>query len=208
MAIISNLITELRTDLSDDGSTRWTDAQLLSLFKKAIRRANRIVQRHGVQFAKKFVTLTTIPNQSYIDMSVAASDFDTWIGLYRNDIHNEIPRRNEREWETIISAPEIGHCLLDQTNSRIYFNNTPTVAYTLTLWYFPSIDPSGYTTASSTPWDGRLDDIILEYVRLRALNIDEMDISADQAMLADMEQQILQAYAWNTPNISEGLGWL
>lgn len=208
MALISALITELRTDLSDDSSTRFTDAQLLNLFKKAIRRANRIVQRNGLQFAKKKASLTTVAAQDYVDISSSVSDFDVWHGLFIDSTHKEIPKQTEREWETTASAAPLTYCLLDQANSKIYFNGAPTSALGLALWYFPSVDPSAYTTASSTPWSGRLDDVIMEYVGLRAKNIDEMDASFDQRLLSDMENQIVQAYAPNAPTIVDGSGWL
>jgi len=205
MATIASLITELRTDLNDDGSTRFTDAKLLNYYKKAIRRANRIVQRNGIQFAKSKGAINTSATLDYVALP---ADFDVWHGLYRDDTHREIPKKTEREWETILSASAMANCLLDQANSRIYFNATPGAVVALTLWYYPTIDPSAYTTATSTPWGGRLDDIINEYVGLRAKNLDEMDAKFDQALLTDMENQILQAYAPNAPLVAEGSGWL
>lgn len=205
MATIASLITELRTDLNDDDSTRFTDAKLLNYYKKAIRRANRIVQRNGIQFAKSKGAINTSATLDYVALP---ADFDVWHGLYRDDTHREIPKKTEREWETIISASAMANCLLDQANSRIYFNATPGAVVALTLWYYPTIDPSAYTTATSTPWGGRLDDIINEYVGLRAKNLDEMDAKFDQALLTDMENQILQAYAPNAPLVAEGSGWL
>lgn len=208
MAVISTLITELRTDLSDDGSTRFTDTQLLNLFKKAIRRANRIVQRNCIQFAKKKVTLSTVSSQDYIDISSSVADFDVWIGLFQDSTHDEIIKKTEQEWETLLSATVLQYCLLDQANSKIYFNSTPSSILSLTLWYYPTIDPSAYTTASSTPWSGRLDDIIMEYVSIRAKNIDEMNITVDTQLLTDMEAQIVSAYMPNTVTMIEGKGWL
>ena len=205
MATIASLITELRTDLNDDDSTRFTDAKLLNYFKKAIRRANRIVQRNGIQFAKTKGAINTSASLDYVALP---TDFDVWHGLYRDDTHKEIPRKTEKEWETILSASAMANCLLDQANSRIYFNATPGAVVALTLWYYPLIDPAAYTTATTTPWSGRLDDIIMEYVGLRAKNLDEMDARFDQALLTDMENQILQAYAPNAPTILEGSGWL
>jgi len=205
MATIASLITELRTDLNDDDSTRFTDAKLLNYFKKAIRRANRIVQRNGIQFAKTKGAINTSASLDYVALP---TDFDVWHGLYRDDTHKEIPRKTEKEWETILSASAMANCLLDQANSRIYFNATPGAVVALTLWYYPLIDPSAYTTATTTPWSGRLDDIIMEYVGLRAKNLDEMDARVDQLLLQDMENQILQAYAPNAPTILEGSGWL
>lgn len=212
MSAISSLITEIRTDLSDDASTRFTDTQLLNLFKKAIRRANRIVQRNGIQFGKKQIAINTIAAQTYIDISatgpISVADFDVWIGLFRDDLHKEIPKRTERDWELIISASALANCLFDQANSKIYFNGAPASVVALTLWYYPTVDVSAYTTATETPWDGRIDDIIMEYVSIRAKNIDEMDASFDKALLTDMENQILQAYAPNAVTVSEGAGWL
>ncbi len=205
MATITSLITELRTDLNDDDSTRFTDAKLLNLFKKAIRRANRIVQRNGIQFAKSKAAISTSATLDYVSLPAT---FDVWHGLYRDDTHKEIPKRTEKEWETIYSASALAQCLLDQVNSLIYFNGTPGAVVALTLWFYPTIDPSAYTTASSTPWSGRIDDIIMEYVGIRAKNIDEMDASFDQALLQDMEAQILSAYSSNAVTIVDGAGWI
>jgi hypothetical protein len=208
MAAISSLITEIRTDLSDDNSTRFTDTQLLNLIKKALRRCNRIVQRNGIQFGKKKTALTCTSAQSYIDISSTVSDMDVWIGLFKDGTHVEIPKRTEFEWETDSVEASATYCLFDQANSKIYLNGTPTSTDVLTLWYFPKIDPAAYTTATSTPWDGRLDDILMEYASLRAKNIDEMNASFDQALLSDIESQILQAYAPNGVLVTEGSGWL
>lgn len=208
MAAISALITEIRTDINDDDSTRFTDAKILNVIKKAIRRANRIAQRNGLQFAKKKVALTCTANQAYIDISSTVSDMDVWIGLYDDSLHSEIKKKTEREWELIISAAARANCLFDQANSRIYLNGTPTAADALTLWYYPKIDPAAYTTATSTPWDGRIDDLIMEYTCLRLFNIDEMDVNVDKALLTDLENQLIQAYAPNAPTVTEGTGWL
>lgn len=208
MATISSLITELRTDLSDDDSTRFSDTKLLNLFKKAIRRANRVCQRNGIQFAKQSVSLSTVASQAYVDISSAVSDFDVFYGLYDDSTNDKIKLQTEDEWEREPTAAALTYCRVDQRNSKIYINGVTDTVKTLTLWYYPTVDPSAYTTASSTPWGGRVDDFIMEYVGVRAKNIDEMDISFDQALLQDMENQILQAYAPNSPTIVEGIGWM
>lgn len=208
MATIASLITELRTDLSDDNSTRFTDTQLLNMFKKAIRRANRIVQRNGIQFGKKKASLTTVADQDYLTLSSSIADFDVPIGIWRSDTESKVEFRTETEWEELVSPSSVSHAYLDYQNDKILFKGTPSSALTLYFHYFPTVDPSAYTTASSTPWSGRLDDIIMEYVGLRMKNIDEMDARVDQALLTDMEAQILSAYAPNSPLVSEGKGWL
>jgi len=207
MAAISSLITEIRTDVSDDDSTRFTDAQILNVIKKAIRRANRIVQRNGIQFGKKKAVLTTVADQDYLTLS-DITDFDVPISLYRTDTHEIIPFRTEFQWERIVSASALEHALLDYENDKISFNGEPSSALTLNFWYYPTVDPSAYTTATSTPWSGRIDDIIMEYAINRLKNIDEMDVGYDTKLLTDMENQLLQAYAPNAPTQVETTGWL
>lgn len=208
MALISALITEIRTDISDDDSTRFTDTQILNVIKKAIRRANRIAQRNGLQFAKKKAVLTTVANQNYLTLSSSVTDFDVLVGMWRTDTHARIPFRSEEDWEKIITAAALDNALLDYGNDKIQFNGTPTGAVTLNFWYYPAVDPSAYTTSTTTPWAGRIDDIIMEYAIDRLKNIDEMDLSFDTKLLTDMENQLLQAYAPNAPTVAEGAGWL
>jgi hypothetical protein len=208
MAVISTLLTELRVDINDGSSTRFSDAQLLALFKKAIRRANRICQRNDIQFAKKEIALATVASQAYIDISSTVSDFDVWIGLFYDATYKEIPMKNEREWEALYSTSRaLSYCYLDQVNSKIYLKGTPSSIVALTLWYYPTVDPSAYTVASSTPWGGRIDDILLEYVRVRALNMDEYDVTFDSQLMTDLENQILGAYKQNSVTRVDGNGW-
>jgi hypothetical protein len=208
MALISDLILEIRTDISDDDSTRFTDTQVLNVIKKAIRRANRIVQRNGLQFGKKKGTITTVANQDYVTLSTAVTDFDVSIGLWRTDTHAQIPLKTESQWECIISASALANALLNYGNDKIQFNGTPSSAVSLNLWYYPTVDPSAYTVATTTPWAGRIDDIIMEYTSNRLKNIDEMDLSFDTQLMTDMENQIIQAYAPNSPTVVEGAGWM
>jgi len=208
MALISALITELRVDLADESSTRWTDASLLSMFKKAIRRANRIVQRNGIQFAKKHSTFTTVANQTYVVLSTSITDFDVLITMARSDTHQQIRICDDREWETIETADALAVAYIDYAGDKIHFYDKDSAAITINVHYYPTVDPSAYTTASSTPWSGRLDDVLMEYVGFRMKNIDEMDVSIDQQLMQDMEQQILQAYAPNAATINDTRGWL
>jgi hypothetical protein len=208
MALISSLITEIRTDISDDNSTRFSDTQILNVIKKAIRRANRIVQRNGLQFGKKKATISTVASQAYVVLSTSITDFDVAIGMWRADTYSKVPFRTEAEWEQIISASTLAHAYLDYQNDKILLKATPSSVITLYFYYYPTVDPSAYTTASTMPWAGRIDDIVMEYCSLRLKNIDEMDANFDQKLLVDMENQLLQAYAPNAPTIIEGEGWL
>jgi hypothetical protein len=207
MSLVSDVITDIRVEINDTGSTRFSDdtTSILPIVKQAIRRANRICQRAGLHFAKKSGALTCTASQAYVTMP---SDLDIPIGLWRDDTHTKIEQKTESEWEQIVSAGELACWFLDLTNSRILLTGTPASAVALTIWYYPTVDPSAYTTASTMPWGGRLDDIIARYVALRLQNIDEMDVTMDEKILQDMEQSIISTYQPQSPIMVAGAGWL
>lgn len=207
MSLVSDVISDIRVEINDTGSTRFSDdtTVILPIVKQAIRRANRICQRASLHFAKKSGALTCTANQAYVTMP---SDLDIPIGLWRDDTHVKITQKTESEWEQIVSASALANWFLDLTNSKILLNGTPTTATALTMWYYPTVDPSAYTTASTMPWGGRLDDIIARYVALRLQNLDEMNVSVDENILKDMEVSIVSTYQPQSPIMVEGAGWL
>lgn len=212
MSYVGALITEIRYDVNDADSTRFTDATILSIVKKAVRRCNRIAQRNGLNFAKKKGALTTAANVAYVSLP---NDFDTTIAkkcLYRDDLHQEIVQCTEDEWETLVSPAALGYFKIDQVNDRILLTGAPSAAQALTFYYYPTISTSAWTTTTmatdTMPWGGRLDDIVAEYTSLRLKNIDEMDASFDIQLMTDMENQILQAYAPLAPMSVDGKGWV
>ena len=206
MSLVSDIITDIRDEISDEASTRFdTDAPILRYIKRAILRANRIAQREGMQFAKKKATLTTVASQAYVAIP---TDFDVDIALFRPADYSTIRKCSEMEWNAIISASVLEYYYLDLENSQVLFNGTPDAAESLYLYYFPKIDTSAYTTATTMPWGGKLDDIIVEYVALRLKNKDEMDVTVDLQLLTDFESQILKAYRPTSIMSTEGVGWI
>lgn len=212
MSTVANVITDVRVEIDDTGSSRFSDdtTNILPVVKQAIRRANRICQRAGLHFAKKKATLTTVTSQAYLTFAEASiTDIDIPIGLWNASTYEQITQKSEAEWEEMSSASTaLTGWFLDLENSKILLKGTPTSAVSLSFWYFPTVDPSAYTTGSTMPWGGKLDDIISRYVAMRLQNVDEMDVKMDQEILADMENQILQAYRPQTPTVISGKGWL
>ena len=209
---VGGVIDDIRAEVNDPDSTRFTDATILSVLKKAIRRCNRIAQRNGLNFAKAYVTLTTVANQAYVSLP---TDFDTAFGkkcLYRDSNHTQIIPMTEDEWETLVSSAALSYCLIDQTYNVIRLTGTPDAAENLTFWYYPIINMDAWTTSTiatdEMPWDGKLNDIIVEYSALRLKNLDEMDASIDLQLMTDLENQVLQAYAPLAPQIVDGKGWI
>jgi hypothetical protein len=207
MALISALISELRVDLADEASTRWSDATLLLVFKKAIRRANRILQRNGIQFAKKHSHFHTTAASDNVTLSTAISDFDVMICMTRNDNNTPVVLIDEREWDSIVDTDALAYAFIDYAADKIYFKDTDSSAIQVDVHYYPTV-AAPTAVLDSTPWAGRIDDILMEYVGIRMKNVDEMDVQFDQSLMQDMENQILLAYRPNSCTFAEGKGWL
>lgn len=208
MSLVSSVITDIRVEINDSDSTRFTnDSAILSYIKRAIRRANRICQMNGMEFAKKFSSLTCVASQAYVSMP---TDFDVFIILSRTDTRVDIPLKVEWQWQELSASasPELIGAKLDFVNSRILLRGYPASAVVLELWYYPTVDPSAYTTSSSMPWDGKLDDAIIEYVSMRLKNLDEYDVNVEKSLLADMETAILTCQIPNQQNVVDDKGWL
>lgn len=206
MSLVSDVILDIRYEINDASKTRWTtDTPILAYVKRAVNRANRICQRNSLHFAKKKVPIPTVAGVASV---VLPADFDIDIGLWRDATHTQIVKKSESQWEQIITASVLTNWMLDSANSLILLTGTPATVENLTLHYFPTVDASGWTVASTMPWDGRLDDIIVDYVSLRLKNVDEMDASADIQMMTDFENQIIQSYSSLNPTIIPSEGWL
>jgi hypothetical protein len=207
MSLVSAVITDIRVEINDTESTRFTNdtTVILPLVKQAIRRANRVCQRAGLHFAKKKAALTCTASQAYV---AAPVDLDIPIGIWRDSDHYEVIQLGEGDWETMVSAPVCEYWFNDVENSKLLLTATPTTALALTIWYYPMVDPSAYTTASTMPWGGRLDDVIVKYVALRIQNLEEMDVSVDMSILKDMEVSIIETYQPQNPTAIAGKGWL
>jgi hypothetical protein len=205
MSAVSDVIATIRYNVGDVDSTRYTAATLLSMVKQAVNRANRILQRNMIQFAKKYEDKTTTDDQAYITMP---SDFDTDIYLGLTTSGYKLVKLTEAEWNANISATANSYYYLDYVNSRIWIKGTPTDSTTtIRVYYFPTVDTSAYTTATTMPWSGRIDDIIAHYVEMRLLNLAEMDVSIEIQLLQDMENQIIEAYRPLSQNLQEPEGW-
>ena len=206
MSLLSSIITDIQYQIEDTSDSRFSAAYKLNIVKLAIRRANRIVQRNGLQFAKKYTDLTTTDDVAYINMP---ADFDVDIGLWNTGTNEQLTKLSEDTWEELVDPEANMFYLLDYVNSRILIANTPTDSTTtLRLWYYPTVDPSAYTTGSTMPWGGRLDDVITQYAVMRLMNISEMDSSMELQLLQDMEAQILESYKPLTQTLQEKKGWL
>jgi len=207
VSTVQNVIDDVRVEINDVSKTRFPSdtTEILPMIKQAIRRANRICQRGFLHFAKATSSLTTVADTAYVTMP---SDLDVPIGVWRDADSTKLTQVGEADWNELYYPDELIFWFLDLVNSRIYLAGTPSSTETLTIWYFPTVDPSAYAASSSMPWSGRLDDIIARYVAMRLQNVDEMTVATDENILADMETSILAAYAPQNPTLASPRGWL
>lgn len=206
MSLVSTVITDIGYGIEDTGNTRFSSDYKLALIKIAIRRANKILQRNGIQFAKKYIDLTTTDDVAYLSMP---DDLDVDIGLWNTGTHESLTKLLEHEWEETVTCGEMSHYMLDYVNSRILIKETPNDSTTvLRLWYYPTVDPSAYTSSSTMPWGGRCDDAIAQYVIMRLLNVGELDTTMETSLLQDMEAQLLEVYRPLAQTMVESKGWL
>lgn len=206
MSLVSDVITTIRYNVEDVDATRFSAGTVLSLVKQAVNRANRVLQRNGIQFAKKYTDLTTTEDQAYLSMP---DDFDVDIYLGQTTSGAKLIKQTEAEWNANISASANSYYYLDYVNSRIWIRGTPSDSTTtIRLYYYPTVDTSAYATTTTMPWGGRLDDIIIEYVCFRLHNIAQMDVSIELQLIQDFENQILEAYRPLQQTLVEPEGWI
>ena len=203
MATISSLISDLRVELKDSKSARWSNDDLLTLVKKCVRRTNDILIRYQMRFAESTDTFNTVVGTTTYSLP---SDFDIPIALYREDRDERLHHTDDDTWEQITSFSE--NRLWRINGSNIEVMDSPTVVTGMTFYYYPEIDTSAYTTSTSLPWSGRVDDIIGEYLLVRCGNVDEMDVSFDKMLESEITRGRLKKYEALRPQPDVVEGWL
>lgn len=203
MAIISDLITDLRVDLDDNRANRWSDARLLRQITRAIRRLSHILYRNDIELGRQIYSLTTAAGTTEYTLP---SDYMVDQGLYRTDTGERINKESEESWHILQGPGELQSYII--RGYKFLVTAAPLSSVPLELVYWPLYGDETITISDETPWDGKLDDLILEYTGYRLRNIDEMDQTPDSAILRDLENQILGTYAAIGPLTSSRPGWV
>ena len=192
-------MADVRVELDDVDETRFDDdtTLILPLIKRAFRRVENIGIRKGLDFVKSSTSLTLLEGNTTVALP---SDFKRDIGLYVGN--EEVTKLPTDEFEQTTSGD-----YWRINGSNIEFLSEATEDTTLKLWYYPSVDFSVYTTATTTPWSGRLDDIVVDYVSMRLKNIDEYNTQMEQQLLAEMQENILEVFMPLTAVMQTMGGW-
>lgn len=200
MSTVADTIEKIRVELEDNEDARWTDAQLLILIKKSVERMSKVLMKGSVKFAKSSYDFSTVADQ---DQYALPSDYMALDSLYR--VRNAdktgwaqtVILRNDDEWERMISATETTNWRVWGTNIELF--DMPKSVVNLRFYYWPSIDTSAWTTATTMPWSGQMDEVIAEYVTLRCKNIDEKDLQWDLRLLANLSDDYLDIFGTSDP---------
>lgn len=203
MATIASLISDLRVELSDANSSRWTDAKLVTLIGKCVRRTNDLLIRYQMRFAEATDTFNTVVGTTTYSLP---ADFDIPIALYRDDRDDRLKHTDDDYWEIITACAENIRWRINGSNIEV--RDAPTVVTGMTFYYYPEIDTSAYTTSTNLPWSGRVDDVIGEYLLVRCGNIDEADVSFDKMLESEITRGRLKKYEALRPQPDTVEGYL
>jgi len=214
MTIESEIIDQIRQELDDTGSTRWTaDSQILPFVKKAVRRSNALIARHQLPFAFDSENYNiTSANYTALDLP---DDFLCISGdraLTRRDTGEVLELISwAKSFEDVVGTKDVVSIWqLDLNNSTFHIREAPSAdADTIicSLTYLVKSDASALTTASDTPWGGALNDLIIEYGALRLKNVDEMEVGQDVQMWQEFENAILDQHQSNQLIRRKSRGW-
>lgn len=196
---VSEALNEIRIELDDALSTRWTDANIITLIKKSVRRLGTILFTNDINVGKKVASITLASGTAAYDLP---ADFMAEVGVFTS-AGVPIPRVNDYQWETMsTSTPANSFYIIRQEDPsagltgdpQILFKATPSATGTLKLVYWPRLDSLTVGAGSTLPYQGMFDDMVLEYVTMRCKNIDEMNVNTDAQLLQEMEMKIVAAY--------------
>ncbi|WP_321404498.1 hypothetical protein [Maridesulfovibrio sp.] len=204
MATVAAVIENIRHELSDEYKTRWSDKQLIRFISQAVTRAVHVGRRNNLQFIKGKADLVFAAGESAKPLPVG---FLTDIGLWNLGTKAKVLKVSEEEWEGSASPQEASQYMLE--GSELVIQGVPTAETTLRLRYFKGADLESLKADGAVmPWDGQLDELILEYASLRARKVDRDETAADLELLKDLENNILNTYGSQSVNVVRRRGWL
>ena len=199
--LVNDLLTHIRDGWGQAATTRWTDAELLRVTQLAAVRAQGILQRNDVYFGRKKLDFNTVAGTGNYALP---ADFASAITLTRTDQHRILTHYSQSNWDAILSASEASCYVVD--GDDILIAGVPTAVIPLRLRYWP-VAPV-ISAGGSTPWQGKLDYILIGYIKASLYNTDEMNIGQDIELLQDLENNIVAQFAGEAPAVETHRGWM
>lgn len=200
MSIANDSIYAIRASLGDLQGTRWPDITVLGELNRAADRMLAILKRNALDYGKAKVEIIVPAGAAEFPLP---SDFLGMVGLYYAG--RLVQPKFAEELETITASAPLAVWAVDGT--RGVLKNAPASEASVRLRYWQR--PARLTEPSSVmPWGGVFDAPLQDYVRMRLYNYDEMTIAQDQALLIDLENNMLTLAISRNPTVKEPKGWL
>lgn len=191
MASILDRITGLiRVNISDGNKSRYSDAELLTFFRQAIRRAQFVGFENRFDFMREKFDFTLGQGATQYQLP---ANFIVQAGVWRTDTRKKIEIISDLdEFETGTGYQPAEKYMIN--GNYIEFIGAATADIPIRIRYYADAMVDTLTLQSQMPWGGRLDYPICEYVMIRALHVDKYTLSTDFKLLADLEQKIVFMY--------------
>ncbi|SME89413.1 hypothetical protein [Desulfovibrio gilichinskyi] len=205
MSKVAEVIDNIRQELSDEQSTRWSDAQLIRFIQQAVTRSQHVGRRNNLQFLKDKEDFVFLAGESSKPLP---NDFMVDIGVWNLGLPGtSLAKVDEETWENSTSPNEASQYMIEGAN--LVIQGVPTADTTLRLRFFKGCSlASLLLDAADMPWSGQLDSIIEGYAALRARNVDRDSTQADFELLQDLENNILNTLGSQSVNVVRSRGWL
>lgn len=200
MSIANDALYIIRSGLGDIQKTRWSDTFLLSELNRATARMLAILKRNTLDYGMGRAEIKITDGSDTFDLP---SDFRGVVGLYYAG--KIVQLKGIEEIETITATIPLAVWAVEGGKGVI--KNAPSTDTSVRLRYWQA-PPDLTQPASPMPWNGVFDGPLTDYVRMRLANYDEMTVTQDQALLVDLESNMLTLAISRNPTVREPRGWL
>ena len=193
------MAAQMRVEIDDINKTRWTDPQLSVFLSKSARRINQLAIRHELDFAMRADDVTLKPDGSI--EGIVYEKVNAVCMLTRKDSDQPIKHLLPMQYLTAISVTSAS--IWTFLNGKAQYKKPSSVEIPAIFLHYPIVTVS----STESPWNGRLDDLIVEYAALRAKNVDEMTLQMDMELMGELEKRLLENYNRLGPQIASMRGW-
>lgn len=200
MSLANDALYKIRASLGDIQTTRWPDKVILGELDQAVDRMLSILKRNALDYGQGKVDITIPAGAGEFDLP---ADFRGVVGLYSGG--RLIDLRGAEELETITASAPLAVWAVDGDKGVV--KNAPAAETTVRLRYWQR-PPAITQPASLMPWGGIFDAPMCDYVRIRLCDYDEMNTQPNQALLVDLENNMLTLAISRNPTTKEPKGWL
>jgi len=197
---LQSMIATMRLELDDIDKTRWTDPQLLAFLTKSARRINQLAIRHELDFAMSADDVILKPDGTI--EGIIYDEVNAVCMLVRKD--NMVPVKHLLPMHYLTAESVPAAAIWTFLNGIAQYKSSVSVDVPCVFLHYPIVK----VTQISSPWNGRLDDLIVEYASLRAKNVDEMTLQMDMQLMGELEKRLLENYNRLQPQISQMRGWI